>query len=92
MKIVKIVYRTEAHPEGKIIAVLGWDEKQKKIVVVSGKRSCLEWFFEEPSFLHKGTMKRIKASHSLKFFKAIPYVLAGSYVWASLIKEKPIRK
>jgi len=43
---------------------------------------------EEHSYLDKGTMKRIRPSHTLKFFKRIPYCIAGSYIWAAKkIKE-----
>ena len=88
MKIVNIVQRTESHPEGKITTVLGWDEKQKRIITVRGKKRFLKRFMEESPFIHKGTGERIKASHSLKFFRAIPYILTGLYLYASLIKEE----
>ena len=88
MKIINIIRRTESLPEGKIISILGWDEKQKKIITVRGKKRFLKRFMEESPFIHKGTGERIKPSHSLKFFKAIPYILTGTYVCASFIKEE----
>ena len=88
MKIINIIRRTESLPEGKIISVLGWDKLRRRIITVRGKKRFLRRFMEESPFIHKGTGERIKPSHSLKFFKAIPYILTGLYVYASLIKEE----
>ena len=93
MKTISFISRTNSHPEGKVSSVIGWDEKQKRIITVKGDRQDLEWLFSEHSFLHKGFAKRgifqrIKPSHTLEYFLQISYLICGSYFWASLIKEE----
>lgn len=66
---------------------LGWDSEKKRIIIIKGQRMG-KAVLEEHSYLDKGTMKHIRPSHTLKFFKRIPYCIAGSYVWAAKkIKE-----
>jgi len=85
MRKVKI-FEVKMEGEDKVLCILGWDEEEKKIVILKGKYFGGQTLAE--SYVDKRNMKMLSVKDGIEFFEAFPYMIAGSHCYAGEIYDE----
>ena len=90
MLVVDIYELYDFYKGPRVICTLGWSEKEKKIVILRGKRigkQILKERFLDKRYWPK-ELRYVEAKQGKAFIENLPYALTGSYVWAGKARKR----